>query len=44
MATPVQLATLLLGEATGELDTLDPTLQASERFALLMERIDELPA
>jgi DNA helicase II / ATP-dependent DNA helicase PcrA len=42
-ASPVQLATLLLNEATGGLDTLDPTLQASERFALLMERIDELP-
>src|SRR5579859_5888113 len=42
-ATPVQLATLLLNEATGGLDTLDPMLQTSERFALLMERIDELP-
>ncbi len=43
VGTPVQLATLLRSEATGGLDTLDPTLQASERFALLMERIDELP-
>jgi DNA helicase-2/ATP-dependent DNA helicase PcrA len=43
VAAPVQLATRLLDEATGGLDTLDPTLQASERFALLMERIDELP-
>jgi DNA helicase-2/ATP-dependent DNA helicase PcrA len=43
VSTPVQLAALLRSEATGGLDTLDPTLQASERFALLMERIDELP-
>ncbi len=43
VSTPVQLATRLLSDATGGLDTLDPMLQASERFALLMERIDELP-
>ena len=43
VAPPVQLATLLLNEATGGHETSDLTLAASERFALLMERIDELP-
>jgi DNA helicase-2/ATP-dependent DNA helicase PcrA len=43
VGTPVELATLILQTATGSIDTLNPTLQASERFALLMERIDELP-
>jgi DNA helicase II / ATP-dependent DNA helicase PcrA len=43
VTTPVQLATLILSEAMGGLDTLDSTLAAGERFALLMERIDELP-
>src|SRR4051794_6798988 len=43
VGTPAELATLILEAATGSVDSLNPTLQASERFALLMERIDELP-
>jgi DNA helicase II / ATP-dependent DNA helicase PcrA len=43
VTTPVALATLVLDEAMGGLDTLDSTLATGERFALLMERIDELP-
>ncbi|MFL5822840.1 MAG: PD-(D/E)XK nuclease family protein [Solirubrobacteraceae bacterium] len=41
--TPAELAGLVLESATGGPDTLSPTLAASERFALLMEHIDELP-
>jgi DNA helicase-2/ATP-dependent DNA helicase PcrA len=43
VATPVQLATVLLDSGTGGDTPLESTLSASERFALLMERIDELP-
>ena len=43
VGTPADLATLILQAAAGSVDALNPTLQASERFALLMERIDELP-
>ncbi len=43
ITTPVQLATMILDEALGGLDTLDSTLATGERFALLMDRIDELP-
>ncbi len=43
VTTPVQLATVILDAATGADTPLESTLSASERFALLMERIDELP-
>ncbi|HZU60796.1 MAG TPA: ATP-dependent DNA helicase [Solirubrobacteraceae bacterium] len=43
VATPVQLAAVILDASTGGDTTLESTLSASERFALLMERIDELP-
>ncbi|HZU60608.1 MAG TPA: ATP-dependent helicase, partial [Solirubrobacteraceae bacterium] len=43
VATPVEVATVLLAAGTGGDTPRQSTLSASERFALLMERIDELP-
>jgi DNA helicase II / ATP-dependent DNA helicase PcrA len=43
IGTPARLATLILDAATGADTPLESTLTASERFALLMARIDELP-
>ena len=43
VATPAVLAATILDDPLGGLDTLDSTLGVGERFALLMDRIDELP-
>src|SRR5579884_1185896 len=43
VATPVEVATVLLAAGTGGDTPRQSTLSASECFALLMERIDELP-
>ena len=40
--TPVELAALAAGPVGGELDVLDAVLSPGERFAMLLERIDEL--
>ncbi|MBV8432311.1 MAG: ATP-dependent helicase [Solirubrobacterales bacterium] len=40
--TPVELAALLVGPGGAELDVLDSVLRPGERFAMLLERIDEL--
>ncbi len=40
--TPVELAALVVGPPGGELDVLDAVLSPGERFAMLLERIDEL--
>jgi len=40
--TPVELAALLLGAGAPGIDVLDSVLDPSERFAMLLERIDEL--
>jgi DNA helicase-2/ATP-dependent DNA helicase PcrA len=40
--TPVELAALVVGPGGAELDVLDSVLAPSERFAMLLERIDEL--
>jgi superfamily I DNA/RNA helicase/RecB family exonuclease len=40
--TPVELAALVVGPAGAERDTLDSVLSSGERFAMLLERIDEL--
>jgi DNA helicase-2/ATP-dependent DNA helicase PcrA len=43
VTTPLQVAARILNAVTGGDGPLESTLTASERFALLMERIDELP-
>jgi DNA helicase II / ATP-dependent DNA helicase PcrA len=40
--TPLELAALLVGPAGAEFDALDSVLSSGERFAMLLERIDEL--
>jgi DNA helicase II / ATP-dependent DNA helicase PcrA len=40
--TPVELAALVVGPAGAEFDALDAVLSPGERFAMLLERIDEL--
>ena len=40
--TPVELAALVVSSGTPNLDALDSVLGPSERFAMLLERIDEL--
>jgi DNA helicase-2/ATP-dependent DNA helicase PcrA len=40
--TTVELAALLVGPVGAEFDTLDSVLSPGERFAMLLERIDEL--
>ena len=42
VCTPVELAALLVNTATPSDDVLDSIVDASERFAMLLERIDEL--
>ena len=44
VCTPVELAALLLNDATPGADVLDSIVAAGERFAMLLERIDELLA
>jgi len=40
--TPVELAAVILSATGSSLDALDAVLDAGERFAMLLERIDEL--
>ena len=42
MITPVELGALIAGRATPGADALDSVLGPGERFAMLLERIDEL--
>ncbi len=42
VCTPVELAAVLLNAATPGADVLDSVVDAGERFAMLLERIDEL--
>jgi DNA helicase-2/ATP-dependent DNA helicase PcrA len=42
VVTPVELAALVVGPAGSEFDVLDSVLSPGERFAMLLERIDEL--
>ncbi|HTX33211.1 MAG TPA: ATP-dependent DNA helicase [Solirubrobacteraceae bacterium] len=40
--TPLELAALVVGPVGAEFDALDSVLSSGERFAMLLERIDEL--
>jgi len=40
--SPVELAALILGAAGSDVDAFDPVLGPAERFAMLLERIDQL--
>src|SRR5438105_15541254 len=42
VCTPVELAAVILNAATPGADVLDSVVDAGERFAMLLERIDEL--
>ena len=42
VCTPVELAAVLLNDATPGADVLDSVVDAGERFAMLLERFDEL--